>query len=138
MTEQTRTKQDLQTRIEGIFTIETWREQLWSVRREIRTTQGVLLGVNHGEQQFSSTAKWVLRKKEIHGSVLEIQTERGTDQIFIPVKIPFTDVPNITQQRVNYSRSRWSADLEGTEDTYILEMLSGPLLGQKYEGKVFV
>lgn len=138
MTETKTERLNLRTMIEGIFEVQRWSERPFGVSRMTRTTQGTLLTVCDKEQTYHSTAFATNETKTVKGSELEIQTERGTAKVYFPIPITPTDQQALLQQQIRYSHAVWNTNLEGTEDTYTLEPLSGALTGQKFQRKVFV
>ena len=127
--------QDLIQSVEGIFNI-TSRNDGYATEKS-RFTEGTLLELEDEELTYKSTARFTSEKKEICGTKLIIENERGKGEASFPMHIPFGK-KLLIGQKVRYSEKSWSSEMEGTSTEYSLEVLSGNLNGEKLEERVFV
>lgn len=123
--------------IEGIFEVE--RKSKDDIHEETKSVEGKVLDVEHADLYFHSTALFSEVGERVFGGVyLKIQNERGIDKVEFPKEISLTDKKSILNQDVRYTIKKWGTLTEGTSKDYSLEILSGPLQGEKLKKNVVV
>ena len=122
--------------VEGIFDVET--KTGGYAHEQKKTAEGTLTSIQEAEFKYRSTAISTDESKKMLGVRLEIQNQRGRETVELPREISLTDRQAMLNQNVRYSQNIWSSTTEGTSTDYALEILSGPLSGQKITRRVFV
>jgi len=125
---------------DGIFhVIETRkyadRMSWWTVEK---TAEGEVTGVEEEKLHYASQTIYH-KGKDRRGIYLDIKTPSGTGKAEFPRDLSLTDRKAIRNQRIKYFHSREDFD-EGTcalvTNKYRLEILSGPLEGERLEEKI--
>ncbi len=122
--------------IEGIFDVET--KTGGYAFEQTKVAEGKVGVIQGKEFNYHSTAYLTNARKQLSGICFDIETSRGKETVEFPKEISLTDRLSILKHNIRYTQKVWRSAMEGTSTDYTLEILSGPLQGQKLEQKVFV